>query len=346
MRATNSVGTRGSAAYQHRYEVAVRALDSAARMASLYRTAERAHTSGDANGIALVSGSMLCASRRVGVLATSMNPLSRAHLALAHAARQSARLDAVCWVATQVTVDKEGVQRASLVDRLAQAGAAARALGDGLALLQGGLYVEQARSMKALVAPGAEVALIVGYDKIVQIFDPRYYADRDAALRDLFAEAEVVVAPRGGAGKDDLQALLARPENRVFAGRVRFAPLEARYQADSSTEARTLAAQGGNLADLRRLLSPEGLALANVTGAYEPPRLPTEERLGDRYTARLALLSALASLAPVDLRGLPSMRKLVAMSAVDDARGAALRRWVRSASARGGEQLQAALHIR
>ncbi len=341
-----SASTRGSAAYLRRYEAAVRTLDSAARMVALYRKVERAQADHSIHGVALVGARMLRASRRVGVLATSMNPLSRAHVALAHTARASAGLDALCWVATRVTIDKEGVQRATLVDRLAQTCAAARALGDGLALLEGGLYVDQARAMRALLAPDATVALIVGYDKIVQIFDPRYYVDRDSALRELFAEAEIVVAPRGDAGEAELRALLARPENAQFEDRVRFAPLEARYRGDSSTEARALATAGGHAAELQRLLTPEGLALTNVTGAYEPIRTPSDDRLGDRYTARVAFIEALTSLELADLRRLPSLQQLIAMSATDDARGVALRNWVRNPAMRTSERLRAALRAR
>lgn len=346
MSGRKSASTRGSAAYLRRYDAAVRTLDSAARMVALYREVEQKHADQTVHGVALVGGRMLRVSRRVGVLAASMNPLSRAHVALARSARASAGLDAVCWVATRVTVDKEGVQRASLVDRLAQASAAARALGDGLALLDGGLYVELARAVRKLLGPDAAVALIVGYDKIVQIFDPRYYSDRDLALRELFAEAEVIVSPRGDSGADELHELLARPENAQFADCVRFAPLESRYRADSSTEARRLAAKGGHAADLRRLLTPEGLALTNLTGAYEPVLAPSDNRLGDRYTARMVYIEALASLASNDLRGLPSLEKLIAMSAVDDARGVALRNWVRNPAVRTSERLRAALRSR
>ena len=76
---------------------------------------------------------------------------------------------------------------------------------------------------------------LVGYDKIVQIFDPRYYDDRDAALRKLFGLASFLVAPRDDATADDLAALLSRPENRPFAGRVRSLPLPSAVAAVSST---------------------------------------------------------------------------------------------------------------
>ena len=43
------------------------------------------------------------------------------------------------------------------------------------------------------VLPTAELTLLVGYDKVVQILDPKYYDDRDAALHELFALARLLV---------------------------------------------------------------------------------------------------------------------------------------------------------
>ncbi|MDE3229808.1 MAG: hypothetical protein KGO05_07985, partial [Chloroflexota bacterium] len=213
--------------YRRRYRLAARALDNVAAVARLPNEAPeyRAH------GVAVLAGrTRLRAARRIGLLASSMNPLTRAHLALADAACISARLDALAWVATARTINKEDVERATLADRLMAARRLARESGDALLLMRGGLYVEQARAARALLSPGAHIALIVGFDKVVQIFDPRYYADRELALRELFAEAELVVAPRGDESEGALVALLAQPANRPFAAHVHFCPLAAEYR--------------------------------------------------------------------------------------------------------------------
>lgn len=323
MRQTESTDRR---AYARRFQAAARALDSAAHVVRMMRQVDRARRSGQ-RGAVIVGGNRLRVARRVGLLASSMNPLTCAHVALAEAAKVGARLDALCWVATIVTIDKEHVERATLADRLVEAQMYARAAHDMLLLLPGGLYVEQARAAHALLAADVEIVLIVGFDKVAQIFDPRYYTDRDAALHELFTEAELAVAPRAGASEDDLRALLARPENQAFAERVRYFPLAARYVADSSTEARALAASGDYGESLRALLAPEGLALASTAHPYEPARPPGRDDLGDDYSARQTLLKELRGATPQQLGDAPDLAQLVAWSAEQTARGAALRAW-------------------
>jgi nicotinic acid mononucleotide adenylyltransferase len=331
--------------YVRRFQAASDALDSAAQTVAMARLVAQAQRDGAAGGHALEGGERLRAAHRIGLLATSMNPLTHAHVALGHAARAAARLDALAWVATTVTIDKEQVERATLADRLLEARAHARASSDGLLLLAGGLYVEQARAAHALLAPDATVALIVGFDKVAQIFDARYYADRDAALHELFAEAELVVAPREGAGQADLRALMARPENRPFADRVSYCPLPARYVHDSSTEARALVAAGASDQTLRALLTPEGLALAQVARPYVPAHPASATDLGDVYTARQACITALGDLPLAELASVSPLSRLVAWSAGASPRGSALRAWVSATRHRTSAGLRAALDV-
>ncbi len=341
-----SVVSYAPAEFARRYHVASGALNTPREIVAMARLAASARERAGNGGQIIEPGAEGSRGRRVGLLASSMNPLTRAHVALAEAARRSGHLDALFWVATLLTIDKERVERATLVDRLMQAQAHAHASGDGLLLLSGGLYVEQARAAHALLGPEIEIALIVGYDKVVQIFDPRYYADRNAALDELFSEAAVLVGPREGAGEAELRALLDAPENRQYAGGVSYCPLPERYATDSSTEARTLAASGETGEPLRDLLTPEGLALTVTTGAYAPIRQPTDSDLGDRYTARQTLLDALSRLPEQDLVDAPRMSDLVTWSAQDTRRGAALRAWAQSPEERVADGLRAALAAR
>ena len=338
--------------YERRFQAAAQALDSVARAVTMRRliamTQSQAQVAGAARGRVLLEARSPGPARRVGLLASSMNPLTHAHVAMAESARQSARLDALYWVANLVTVDKERVERASLFDRLLEGGTHARATGDGLLLLAGGLYVEQARSAHALLPTAHAILLIVGYDKAPQIFDPRYYDDRDAALDELFAEAELVVAPRAGDTEADLRALLARPENQRYAGRIHYTPLPARFAGDSSTEARTLAVAALDATEkarrLRVLLTPEGLALTLVTRAYEPPRPATATNLGDFYSARQTLVGALAVMPREQLVSAPPLSRLIALAADPSSAGAALRAWIAAPPhARTPEGLAAAL---
>ncbi|HEY7832201.1 MAG TPA: hypothetical protein VIG30_01435 [Ktedonobacterales bacterium] len=241
-------------------------------------------------------------ARRVGVFAGSFNPQTVAHAAVAEAARAAAHLDALLWALARVTVDKERVERAMLADRMVQLVAYCRATvpGDAVIALDPGLYADQAEVVRGLLAPDAELWLIVGYDKVVQILDPRYYADRDAALRRLFAAAGLLVAPRAGQGADELRALLSRAENQPFAAGIRVLPVPGTLAEIASTAARRLLA-GARAPDgaaeyeaLARTLTPEGAALGLATGAYEVARPVPDGTLVDRYGARLAWLDALA----------------------------------------------------
>jgi hypothetical protein len=163
----------------------------------------------------------------------------------------------------------------------------------------------------------------------VQIFDARYYADRDAALRRLFAVARLLVAPRAGHGQVDLDALLARPENQPYADHVRGLPLQPELAAISSTVGRARLAQGTATADdLSALLAPEGAALALETAAYaEPTRLSSGELL-DAYWLRQAWLATLADTPATERPPVP-LPNLMALGSRDDAAGVMVRRWLR-----------------
>jgi nicotinic acid mononucleotide adenylyltransferase len=220
---------------------------------------------------------------RIAVLPGSFNPLTRAHVELAAAAR-AAGLPLVVFALARRTVDKEQVTGAALEDRLLTLRLfCARHPGHAVAALNRGLYVEQAEAFRAALPGLDDLVFLIGFDKLVQIFDPAYYADRDAALDRLFARARFLVAPRGRHDARDLEALLARPENRRYADRVRFLPLPPSYRDLSATKARAALAAGRlDQADL----PPESAAFVRATGAYQP---------GDRYAERLARLRGAAA---------------------------------------------------
>jgi nicotinic acid mononucleotide adenylyltransferase len=249
------------------------------------------------------AGARLRTATRIGLFPGSYNPLTYAHVAVADAAREQAQLDDVVWALARVTVDKERVTRASVPDRLAQLVAFAHPRRETVALMNRGLYVNQVQALGSVTTSGARVYVIVGYDKVVQIFDPRYYADREAALTTLFAQADLLVAPRDLYGASDLAALLSRPENQRYAAHVTALRLASEHRRDSSTEVRALATEPGrNHVALARLVSPEGLALI-ATGAYAASA---------EYPLRQDWLAALAPLGAAQLRWLPAIPELIA----------------------------------
>jgi nicotinamide-nucleotide adenylyltransferase len=262
--------------------------------------------------------------RSLAALPGSFNPPTIAHLGLARAALR-AGCDAVVLMLSTRTVDKERPTGLLLEDRLlllgelarrANARAASAAL--GVAVVNRGLYVDQAALLQQAWPMAQTRAFVVGYDKIEQIFDPRYYADRDAALAALFAAAGFLVAPRGRHGARALGELLARPENRRFASRVRYLPVPHYLRHVSSTQAR-VALPGGNVTAIPLAVR----AFIRATGAFQPPRrLPSGEGV-DVYAVRAALLDALERLG--DDQGW-DMRRLWRAALRDTPAGAALRR--------------------
>src|SRR5260221_13722214 len=113
-----------------------------------------------------VGRTTLRTAKHVGHFAGSFNPLTNAHVAIEAAARVAGGLDCVVWACAAVTVDKERVERASVADRLAQLAAYVHgAPGGAVALVNRGLYVEQARAMRARMDRQAQPPVILGVDQ-------------------------------------------------------------------------------------------------------------------------------------------------------------------------------------
>jgi nicotinic acid mononucleotide adenylyltransferase len=232
---------------------------------------------------ARVAGDPPPAGGRLGLLPGSFNPPTVAHETLAHAGLAAGGLDRVWYSLSTRTVDKEVVTGACLEDRLLLLDLlTAEDARLGTVILNRGLYVDQAQIVRAAYPDLGELVFLVGFDKIVQIFDPRYYDDRDAALGQLFALAAFLVAPRGNDEGPALAALLDRPENRRFAGAVRPLDLPPGLREVASSTVRDGVA-GGAQAD--RTVPPIVAAFMAATGVYadEP-----------RYRARLRRLGLLA----------------------------------------------------
>ena len=234
----------------------------------------------------VVAGARPGPGGRLGILSGSFNPPTRAHTALAEAALAAGAVDAVLFALGTTTVDKEVVTGAALEDRLLVLDLIARRDRRlGVLLVNRGLYVEQAGLVRAALGSEA-VVFLVGFDKIVQILDPRYYADRDAALERLFGLARFLVAPRGPDGPAELATLLDRPENRRFAPAVRPLDLPATLREVASSRVRASAA-----GERTEHLPPEAEVFIEETGAYD--REAPGEIGGGRYRQRLALLDEL-----------------------------------------------------
>jgi nicotinamide-nucleotide adenylyltransferase len=323
-----------------RYENARRILDSPVRMAEYWHRAHSLDAAQEPTGRitnrrkkssnkALMRG--LRAVKHVVLMPGSFNPITIAHQALSHFENLRRSGEApfpegpwlVIWSCAISTINKEGVERASLVDRLAQLaifGDHEHPFPPMIMLFNRGLFLDQIRALRAMLHPEATIRAIVGFDKIVQIFDPRYYEDRDAALQELFAAARFLVAPRDGAGIGELAELLARSENWPYAERVRPTHIPARFNELSSTRLRALAATEPDSAELRWNVPPEAYALIRETGAY----VQYQDGAPDLYALRQQWLQTIAGLPVYARRALPPISDLVRRASTQDADGAAI----------------------
>lgn len=321
-----NTGGEDAVVWRRRFEAAWTALNDVAGMVRLQRMFEHA-TEQDGPRAAPVAGQQAFATaRRVGLLPGSFNPLTLAHIALADAARRQGHLDVLTWSIAARTIDKEGVTRATIPDRLAQLAAfARRAPNAAVVLLNRGLYVEQMEALRTLTTEQTDLFIVVGFDKIVQILDPHYYEDRDAALDELFAQARLLVAPRSHDDRKALARLLQRPENARYAEHMTYLDVPKRYRMESSTDVRRAFA-GGDQRDTimaETLVPPEGLALARLL-----PYVSDRVAQVDAYSVRARWLDVLSRIDESQLVSLPPLDILVGRTKEYDATGDALRGWL------------------
>lgn len=216
----------------------------------------------------------------------SFNPPTNAHLAMLQEAHEFGRAHGgmgVYAAMSKRTTDKESVERPLLVDRLLllETVLHTHAPHTGILLFNRGLYVEQAEAIRAQFSRVKQLYFLLGFDKIVQIFDPHYYDDRDKALRELFALAEILVAPRAGAGPAELSALLAQPENAPFSSHVHSLSLDNNYRDIAASRIRL------DVAAHEQDVPPEVLRYIRETGAYAPPQELADGSTKDVYVERM-----------------------------------------------------------
>ena len=224
---------------------------------------------------------------RMAVFAGSFNPLTIAHEAIIEQALGTVQCDeAVVSIAVH-TIDKTEQEGASLVDRLVSLTSLARAHQRvSVAVTNLGLYLDQAIAYRKAFPKLGGLTFLVGFDKIVQILDPRYYQDRDRELGQLFRLARFMVAPRGDNDRSDLDLLLSSPPNQSFSAMVGWLPLGSDFTRLSSSALRSSAGAIAEQYGLSRHAAP-----AISAGAYSNETLDKW-----RYGTRQALIEAIASM--------------------------------------------------
>ena len=271
----------------------------------LRATLDSLHDS-DPPQVCLVSAAPTGRLRRVGIVCGSFNPLTRAHAELAEQVCQAWNLDCVFFSLAKVTVDKEYVTGMSLEDRLLLLCVyAERHARMSVAVVNRGLYVEQAQAFRNLFGPDTQLFFVTGMDKLVQILDPRYYQDRDAALRELFDLASLIVANRGAFTQAEFTQLLGQAENQPFRSAIHFFSLfggSQNLKDMSATAIRDALTMGQPIDDLVPEEAGQFLAATQVYRPVYVPALPDKSEDNDEaeadkpldaYALRLALMQLL-----------------------------------------------------
>jgi nicotinic acid mononucleotide adenylyltransferase len=241
-------------------------MEDARRFREVGEIVGRVGSSAEPSGVVVAGRSP---SGSVVMLCGSFNPPTMAHVGLAHAAIEA--LDGFAYlVLSTFTVNKERVEGACLEDRLLMLDAlVAEHPRLGSMLINRGLYVDQAALVRSVWPHIDDVVFAVGFDKIVQIFDPRYYDDRETALTQLFDLARFLVAPRAAGGPDEIRELVGRPDNARFADRVTVLEVDDGLREISSSAARAGALNASELPSAARFFVARSGAYDSSSGRYE-----------------------------------------------------------------------------
>lgn len=219
------------------------------------------------SGMGERAGRLLC-------LSASFNPLTVAHVWLIQEASRISPPNEVLLLLAKANVDKT-VAGFPLEQRLSHLMQFAESRPTfSVAACSHGRFVDKAEAIRSHYPPETRLTFIVGFDTLVRLFDPKYYADREASLSALFGGSDFMAANRAPDSPEAVQAFLARPDVRPYAHRVYTLQLPPEIAAISATAVRARLARGEPVADL---VPPEILPLlaayASSSGGAKPPKL-------------------------------------------------------------------------
>jgi len=200
-------------------------------------------------------------NRRLGILSAAFNPITRAHLALAHSAYVHYRLHEVLFV-LPITQPHKLIHDAPIKARLQMMNLAVQETpAFSIGLCTHGLFIDICRAVVLAYAPQMRPWFICGRDAAERIL-AWPYADPAATLSTLFAQAELLVADREGAF-----ALPDIPPVRAHAAHIHHLPMAGAISHISATEIRTRLAKGEQVDEL---VPPPVLRYIQEHRLYQP----------------------------------------------------------------------------
>jgi nicotinate (nicotinamide) nucleotide adenylyltransferase len=203
--------------------------------------------------------------KSLGVFPSSFNPPTIAHRVLIERARNVAPMDETLLILDRRALDKE-ISGALLDERLLMILLCfEKDPTVSVAFTNRGRFVEKLALIKRAYPDETRIRFIVGYDTLVRVLAARYYKDREASLRQLFAGSQFLVATRGSAGFAEIKAFMSKIENRPFSQKI--IPFEIPFPIRqlSSTHVRSRISRGN---DVDTLVPAEVLSYLRERGLY------------------------------------------------------------------------------
>jgi nicotinate (nicotinamide) nucleotide adenylyltransferase len=158
-------------------------------------------------------------SNRLGIFASSFNPVTTAHVELMQQAKEQFSLDETLALAGMANADKSQYD-CSIEDRLRMIELALQNTSQSsIGLSSHAFFVDMLDALDAAYDSQTELYFIVGFDTFERVLDPldkytklyhRNFTDREDALAFLFARSHFIVAGRKGAKHQDVYKLASQ----------------------------------------------------------------------------------------------------------------------------------------
>jgi len=207
--------------------------------------------------------------RSLGVFPASFNPPTIAHRTLIQRARSVEPIDETVLILDRRPLDKR-IFGASLEERLSMILLCfEKDPTVSVAFTNAGLFVDKLALLLQAYPDNTTIRFIVGSDTLIRVLDRKYYENRDASLKRLFADSRFLVATRRNVGLKEIEKLLDREENRPFSERIALFKIPLSIGHLSSTRARNRIRRGGNVDEI---IPKEIVSYVKRRGLYEKMR--------------------------------------------------------------------------
>jgi len=198
---------------------------------------------------------------RLAFLPSAFNPPTLAHL---HLLDSALRTDGVTRVAAMLTTRNvaKGVFGAGLPDRVAMLLELHHERPELAVLAANAARIIDQAAALSTAFDGIAVDVVVGFDTLERLFDPRYYTHMERELTGFFGQHRVIAANRGERAIHDVHGWVAEHASE-FAGRILVREIDPYPASLSSTMVRETAAGGDDSLpvppSVRRYIQAHGL---------------------------------------------------------------------------------------